>query len=123
MPELVLHTETFAEGYRLTTTSGGIRIEPVGPTQYAFSLDREALARFGLRFIDDHYLEVRRRPEATGILNSMLESIGRAIEVLRTRRETAAFQWDIENLQRAFLVLGRLDEDGVKKLLDAQDGG
>jgi hypothetical protein len=120
MPELVLHTETFTEGYRLTTTAGTLRIEPAGAMQYPFTLDRVALARFGLWFIDDHYLEVQSSPEATGIVDAMLGTIGRAIEVLRTQRDHPAYRWDVENLKRAFVVLGGLDEDGVQRILDEE---
>lgn len=79
MPEAVLHTETLTEGYRLTTTGSTLRIDPIGPTQSAVTLDRDALARFGLRFIDDHYLEIRPSPEATGIVDAILTSINRAM--------------------------------------------
>ena len=117
MPEAGIHSEKVPEGYRVTTTAGGLRIEPVGQQQVALTLDREALARFGLRLIDDHYLEMRPSPEATGIVNAMLGSIGRAIEVLRTHKDPAASCWDPENLKRAFVELDRLDEEGVQRIL------
>ncbi|MHC4177129.1 MAG: hypothetical protein ACYSWU_06465 [Planctomycetota bacterium] len=120
MPELVMHTETFTKGYRLTTTSGGLRIEPAGAMQYSFTLDREGLARFGLRFIDDHYLDLRPGQEAEGNVDKMLASLDRAAELMIRTKPRSEWKRDIENLKRIYIILGGLDEKVVQQILDEE---
>ncbi len=75
MPEAVLHSETFPEGYRLTTTGTELRIDPTEAHPKSLRLDRDALARFGLQFEHDHYIEVGTSLEPTGIVDRMLASL------------------------------------------------
>ncbi len=68
-PEAVIRTETLPEGYRLTTTGTELRIEATSTNPRPLRLDRQQLAQFGLRFADDHYIEVQQTgQEATGIV-------------------------------------------------------
>ena len=78
MPEAVLHTDTFTEGYRLTTTGTELRIDPNEANPRSLRLDRDALAHFGLRFIDDHYIDVRPSKQPTGVVEAMQASLDRA---------------------------------------------
>ena len=56
MPELVLHTEDFGEGYRITSTGDCLLIETTDHHSYPLKLTREALAKFRLRLEDDHHI-------------------------------------------------------------------
>ncbi len=116
MPDPVLHTDTFPEGYWLTTTGSELRIDPTEAHPKSLRLDRDALAHFGLRFADDHYIEVGTSLEPTGIVDKMLASLDRAIGIMRAKEH----QWDVENLKRAWTILGGLDEKIVQDILDEE---
>ena len=53
MPEPILRSEDFPEGFRITSTSKGLRIDCLCEAGRALILDREKLASFGLRFQHD----------------------------------------------------------------------
>ena len=78
MPEAVIRTETLPEGYRLTTTAGGLQIDTIRADPRPLRLDLEQLAHLALRLVDDHYIEVQEGQEATGIVDKMLVTLDRA---------------------------------------------
>ena len=80
MPELVLHSADFSEGYRITSTSDGLLIETTDHHPFPLKLSREALARFSLRFEQDHYIPLGAEKGAGGILDGILASLSKAIE-------------------------------------------
>ena len=53
MSEPILRSEDFPEGFRVTSTSKGLRIDCLSEAGKALILDREKLATFGLRFQHD----------------------------------------------------------------------
>ncbi len=120
MPEPVLHSETFPEGYRLTTTGTELGIEAIKDHPRALRLDREKLAGFGLRFQDDHYIDVRPSQEPEGVVDKMLASLDRAAELMIRLEPKSKWKWDIENLKRIYIILGGLDEKVVQQILDEE---
>ena len=120
MPEPILRSETFPEGYRLTSTSGGLRIESVEPDPKLLELNRDKLAAFGLRFIDDHYIDVRLDQEPEGVVGKMLASLDRAIDLLKMQEHRGSWKWDIDNLKRVWTILGGLGEKVVQQILDEE---
>ena len=120
MPEPVLRSESFPEGYRLTTTASGLRIESTGQDAQPLHLDRAHLAQFGLRFQDDHYIEVDPSQEPTGNVDKMQVSLSRAIDMMKLQERRGSWKWDIENLKRIWTILGGLDEKVVQEILDEE---
>ncbi len=120
MPEAVLHSETFPEGYRLTTTGSELRIEVTSTIPRPLRLDRQQLARFHLRFEDDHYIDVRPDQEPEGVVDKMLASLDRAAELMIRLEPKSKWKWDIENLKRIYIILGGLDEKVVQQILDEE---
>ena len=120
MPEPILRSETFPEGYRLTRTSGGLRIESVEPDPKLLELNRDKLAAFGLRCIDDHYIDVRPDQEPEGVVDKMRASQDRTAELMIRLEPKSKWGWDIENLKRIYIILGGLDEKVVQQILDEE---
>ena len=48
MPEAVIRSENYLEGYRLTTTKNGLQIDTIRANPKPLRLDLEQLARLGL---------------------------------------------------------------------------
>ena len=115
MSELILHTEDFAEGYRITNTGDGLLIQTTDHHPFLLKLSLEALAKFRLRLEDDHYIPLNAEGETGGILDGILASLNRAIEMMGN--EGAERRWDITNLRRAMILLGGLDEEVVVRIL------
>jgi hypothetical protein len=82
MPELILYTEDFREGYRITSTADGLLIETTDHHPFPLKLSREALTKFRLRLEDDHYIPLNAKRESGEILDGILASMNRAIELL-----------------------------------------
>ena len=79
MPEAVIRTENYLEGYRLTTMAGGLQIDTIRPNPKPQRLDLDQLALLALRLVDDHYIEVQQTgQEATGSPDKMLATLARA---------------------------------------------
>jgi len=116
MPEAVLHSETFPEGYRISSTGRELGIEATEYEPRPLGLNREVLARFGLQFEHDHYIEIVTSEEPTGIVDKMLASLDRAIGIMRAKEH----QWEVENLKRIYIILGGLDEKVVQEILDEE---
>ena len=57
LPEPTQRSEEFSEGFRLTRTSTGLRIDCLCEPGRVLILDREKLASFGLRFQHDQNLD------------------------------------------------------------------
>ena len=115
MPEVVIHTAEFPEGYQITTTSGGLRIRTTEHHADPITLSKEQLAQFGLQFIDDHHIPLTAQGNPDGVLDGILASLNRAIEFSGNRG--AEGKWDVDNLRRAMILLGGLDEDVVERIL------
>ena len=120
MPEAVLHTNTFTEGYRLTTTGTELRIEVTSTIPRPLRLDRQQLAHFSLRFEDDHYFDLTTGKEAEGVVDQMRASLDRAAELMIRLEPESKWKWDIENLKRIYIILGGLDEKVVQEILDEE---
>ena len=120
MPEAVLHTESFPEGYRLTTTGSELRIEVTSTIPRPLRLDRQQLAHFGLGFADDHYIDVGPSQEPEGVMDQMRASLDRAAELMIRLEPKSKWKWDIENLKRIYIILGGLDEKVVQQILDEE---
>ena len=73
MPEAVIRTETLPEGYRLTTTAGGLQIDTIRADPRPLRLDLDQLTKLGMRLVDDHYIEVQPDQEPTGIVYKRLK--------------------------------------------------
>jgi len=116
LPEAVIRSETFSEGYRITSTGTELRIEATKYQPRSLRLNREELARFGLQFKHDHYIEIVTSEEPTGIVDKMLASLDRAIGIMRAK----GHQWEVENLKRVWTILGGLDEKVVQEILDEE---
>lgn len=122
MPELVRKTETFPEGYRVTSTSTELGIEATLEHPRPLRLDREKLAAFGLRFAADHDIGVMSKPEIPGIVENMLGSLDRAAELMIRTKPRSEWKPDIENLKRIYIILGGLDENVIQQILDGEGG-
>ena len=120
MPKPVLRSETFPEGYRLTSISGGLRIESVETDPKLLELNRDKLAAFGLRCIDDHYIDVRPDQEPEGVVDKMRASQDRTAELMIRLEPKSKWKWDIENLKRIYIILCGLDEKVVQQILDEE---
>ena len=105
------------EGYRLTTTAGGLQIDTIRADPRPLRLSLEKLAHLGLRLVDDHYIEVQPDQEATGIVDNMLATLDRAAKLIISKTE---YKWDVENLKRIFTIIGGLDEKVVQEILDEE---
>ncbi len=57
MPEPILRSEEFPVGFRITSTSTGLRIDCLCEPGKVLILDRDKLASFGLRFQHDQKIE------------------------------------------------------------------
>jgi hypothetical protein len=90
-------------------------IETTDHHPFPLKLSRQALAKFRLRVEDDHYIPLNAERETGGILEGILASLNRAIELLED--QGAERKWDITNLQRAMILLGGLDEEVAEKIL------
>ena len=118
-PEAVIRNETLPEGYRLTTTGSELRIEATDQSPRPLRLDRQQLAQFGLRFADDHYIEVQQTDqEAAGVIDKMLATLDKAAKLMIGKTE---YKWDVENLKRIFMIIGGLDEKVVQEILDEEE--
>ena len=117
MPGLVIHTEEFSEGYRITNTARGLIIEPIRSEQKPLELTRGQLSKYGLRFADDHYIEVKPGQDASGIVDQMLATLDQAAKLMIGKTD---YKWDVENLKRIFLIIGGLDEKVVQAILDEE---
>jgi len=115
MSELILRTEDFGEGYRITSTGDGLLIQTTDHHPFPLKLSREALAKFRLRVEDDHYIPLNAERETGGILEGILASLNRAIELLGD--QGAERKWDNTNLRRAMILLGGLDEEVAERIL------
>ena len=120
MPDPVLHSQTFPEGYRVTTTGSELRIEVTSTIPRPLRLDREQLAHFGLQFADDHYMDATPGQEAEGVVDRMLASLDRAAYLMISQLPKSKWKWDIENLKRIYPILGGLDEKVVQEILDEE---
>ena len=45
-------------------------------------------------------------------MHQLLESLTRAMDLMKLQERRGSWKWDIENLKRAWTVLGGLDEGG-----------
>ena len=109
MPDPILRSEDFSEGYRLTSTSRGLRIEFLGGEPRPLSLDADQLARFGLGYQQD-YFQPTGEPSGPGdMVNQILGSLDRALGLLQSQPEQPARKWDIANLKRARTLLAGLE--------------
>jgi hypothetical protein len=116
MPEVVIHTADFDEGYQITSTSGGLRVKQIRQHPEPLTISREDLAKFGLQFIDDHHIPLNAQAELNGVLDRILASLNRAIEMMGSQADKER-KWDIDNLRRAMILLGGLDEEVVERIL------
>lgn len=117
MPEVVIHAADFAEGYQITSTSGGLRIKATDHHAEPLTLTRVELAKFGLRLADDHHIPLNPEGEPEGVLDGLLGSVLRAIALMQKQKGAKKWEWDVQNLRRAFIVLGGLDEKVVEKIV------
>jgi len=112
MPQLVLRSEEFREGYRITNTARGLMIEPIGSDQRSLELTRAQLASYGLC-----YSPVGKTKLPQGIVDKMLATLDLAAKLMIGKTE---YKWDVENLKRIFLIIGGLDEKVVQEILDEE---
>ena len=77
-------------------------------------------ACFGLRFADDHYIAVTPGQEDEGVVDKMLASLDRAIDLMKMQEHKGSWKWDIDNLKRIWTILGGLDEKVVQGILDEE---
>ena len=122
MPEPIIRTENYVEGYRLTTTTGGLQIDTIRADPRQLRLDLKQVARLGLRLTGDRYIEAQPGQKAAGIVDNMRESLSRAIDLMKLQERRGSWKWDIDNLKRAWMVLDGLDEKGAQKILDEKKG-
>ena len=122
MPEAVLRSETFSEGYRITSTGTELRIEATEYQPRPLRLNREEMARFGLQFEHDHYIEIVTSEEPTGVVDKMLATLDQAANLMISQLPKSKWKWDVENLKRIYTILGGLDEKVVQEILDEEKG-
>ena len=85
------------------------------------NLDREALAKFGLQFEQDHYIPLKRGGEQESILDSILASVKTAANLMIGQKQSAQWEWDVKNLHRAVVIPGGLDENAVERILREEE--
>ncbi len=121
MSEPILRSEDFPEGYRLTSTSGGLRIEFLGGAADPLPLDADQLARFGLSFQHESYHPPGEASSSQGLVNQILGSLDRALALMQSQPEQPARKWDIANLKRARTLLENLDEKFIDEISRKND--
>ena len=120
MPTPVIHTADFREGFRITSTGEGLRIQTVSYHADPIELNREQLAQFGLHFEQDHFIPLEKDKKPEGVVDKILASLLHAMELMLQQGSDKKWKWDIANLRRAFTILSGLDEEVVQKILDEE---
>jgi hypothetical protein len=118
MSDALLYSESFSEGFALSRTTRELRIDTTDHRAPPLRLNSRRLARFGL--------QLRYGPRfQKGLFDSPYEtpdrlraSLDRAIGLMTRQKRKGAWKKDIENLQRAWMILDRLDEAAVQAILN-----
>jgi hypothetical protein len=126
MPTPVIHSAEFNEGYQIDSAPDGLEISTTSYHARPLRLNREQLARFGLRFEQDHYIPLSKpsdeaQEEPKGVVDQRLASLHNVIGLVTHQRGKKKWKWDLANLHRAQIILGGLDEAMVQKILSEEE--
>ncbi len=88
---------------------------PSRPALKPITLTRAELERLGLMFRDGYQLQhMDRDADEEGIIEAILNSLTDALARCRGHKE----EWMRRNLQRALALVGELEEEHVRTILD-----
>lgn len=118
MSDSVLYSETFAEGFALSRTRRELRIDTPGSRARLLRLNSRRLARFGLQLKYGPRFQKGLFDAPYETADRLLASLDRAIGLMTRQKRQPSWKGDIENLQRVWMILDRLDETTVQNLLN-----
>jgi hypothetical protein len=101
------------DGYTFRADAGSLTIEP-GPK--ATTLSRAELEQLGLTIWDDFQVPLTGGQESHGAIDSILAALKEALTRCRGPEEI----WMARDLKRAIILVGGLDEDAAKEILDQE---
>lgn len=90
-----------------------LTIEP-GPKP--ITLNREELEQLGVQHRDDYRIPVRQGAEQAGVTDRILTALNEAIRRCRGPEEA----WMAQDLKRAMVLIGGLDEEVAQRILDQE---
>ena len=55
------------------------------------------------------------------MVEKMLATLDRAIDLMKMQKHRGSWKWDMDNLKRIYTILGGLDEKMVQEILDEEE--
>jgi len=101
------------DGYTLSADAHGLAIEP-GPKPV--TLNRQELAQLGLAPRDDYKIPLVESKQENDITGRILTALQEAISRCRGPEEA----WMAQDLKRAMILIGGLDEEVAQRILDQE---
>jgi len=101
------------DGYTFRADAQGLTIEP-GPK--SVTLNRQELAQLGLEPRDDYKIPLAAGQEGEEITGRILTALQEAISRCRGPEES----WMAQDLKRAMILIGGLDEEVAQRILDQE---
>lgn len=101
------------DGYAFRADAEGLTIEP-GPK--SITLSRQELTQLGLQPCDDYRIPVGQGAEKGGVTDRILSVLNDAISRCRGPEEA----WMAQDLKRAMVLIGGLDEEVAQRILDQE---
>ena len=101
------------DGFTFRADAQGLTIEP-GPRP--ITLSREELSRLGLQPRDDYRIPIESAAPKEDVTGRILSALNEAIRRCRGPEET----WMAQDLKRAMVLIGGLDEEVAQRILDQE---
>lgn len=118
MSDAVLYSESFAGGLALSRTTRELRIDTADHRAPPLRLNSRRLARFGLQLRYGPRYQKRLFDAPFESRDRLQASLDRAIGLMTRQKRRTSWNEDIENLQRIWMILDRLDEGAVQAILE-----
>ena len=101
------------DGYTFRADAQGLTIDP-GPRPIALS--RGELTQLGLQPRDDYRIQIEPDTPKEDVTGRILSALDEAIQRCRGPEET----WMAQDLKRAMILIGGLDEEVAQRILDQE---
>src|SRR6266851_2048288 len=101
------------DGYTFSSDAGSLTIEP-GPRP--MTLSRGELMQLGIEVRDDYRVPLTGARESHGVIDSILAALKEALSRCRGPEEI----WMARDLKKAIILVGGLDEDAARQILDQE---
>jgi len=101
------------DGYAFRADAAGLAIEP---GQKPITLNRTELAQLGLQPRDDHQIPLESAAPKEDITGRIMSALAEAIRRCRGPEEA----WMAQDLTRAMVLIGGLDEEVAQRILDQE---